>query len=304
MYLTRNAEEREEVYLIDRKNTFYLIPRVHFPIANDPSCKESHTDTLVDGELVLDVYPDGRKVLRFLVFDCIVHQGKDLRIKDLAGRLGYLSELFLRPLHKFLHRNPDFAKHCPFKVEFKKMEFAYAIVMMYKEIIPNLHHGNDGLIFTSMNAPYTCGTDQTLLKWKPANENSVDFTLRLDFPIGPNGEPDYDLLPRLGLFIWLGGHRDRYYADLYVMQQDWEKLKSDGEKYGGLEGAVVECRLDEEKRWRYMRIRDDKEHGNHEDIVEKVLQSITDGVTMDALAEKSFYIRKAFKERQAKKGPQ
>jgi len=39
------------------------------------------------------------------------------------------------------------------------MQFAYGIDMMFREVLPRLAHGNDGLIFTSLAADYICGTD-------------------------------------------------------------------------------------------------------------------------------------------------
>jgi len=45
-------------------------------------------------------------------------------------------------------------------VEDKSMQFAYGIEMMFRQILPNLAHGNDGLIFTSLEGEYICGTDQ------------------------------------------------------------------------------------------------------------------------------------------------
>ena len=37
----------------------------------------------------------------------------------------------------------------------------------------------------------------------------------------------------------------------------------------------------ERQRWKFMRFRDDKEHGNHRDIVDKIINSIIDGVKED-----------------------
>lgn len=50
----------------------------------------------------------------------------------------------------------------PGRVEFKKMEFSYAIQMMFQDVLPNLPHGNDGLIFTCRTSPYKFGTDQNM----------------------------------------------------------------------------------------------------------------------------------------------
>ena len=48
-------------------------------------------------------------------------------------------------------------------------------------------------------------------------------------------------------------------------------------------------------RWRMMRIRDDKHHGNHKSIVEKILRSIRDGVDADELVSAAPAIRTAWK---------
>lgn len=45
-------------------------------------------------------------------------------------------------------------------VEDKSMQLAYGIDMMFRDILPRLAHGNDGLIFTSLDGEYVCGTDR------------------------------------------------------------------------------------------------------------------------------------------------
>lgn len=44
----------------------------------------------------------------------------------------------------------------------KAMQFSYGIEMMFRSILPNLAHGNDGLIFTCRESGYTCGTDANM----------------------------------------------------------------------------------------------------------------------------------------------
>lgn len=52
--------------------------------------------------------------------------------------------------------------HLPFRVKLKTMELAYGIQAVFKDHLPKLQHGNDGLIFTGAEAPYTAGTDQRM----------------------------------------------------------------------------------------------------------------------------------------------
>jgi mRNA guanylyltransferase len=76
-------------------------------------------------------------------------------------------------------------------------------------------------------------------------------------------------------------------------------MKTTGEQY---DGRIVECVWDAERGWRMMRFRDDKPHGNHSSTVQKVLESIADGVEIDAVLARQDSIRAAWKERAARQG--
>ncbi|BFZ54859.1 Dcp1p-Dcp2p decapping enzyme complex alpha subunit [Savitreella phatthalungensis] len=298
MYCSRFEDGREATFLINRKNDYYSIPRLHFPLPADRTFKSCHSSTILDGELVLDIYPDGKKRLVFLAFDMLLYEGKDIRERNLSSRLGYLQQHFLEPLKQFVHANSKHAARFPFDVKFKKMELAYAIGMMFDSIIPKLLHGNDGLIFTSLDAPYRTGTDETLIKWKPADENSVDFQLRFKFPTLPDGSEDTSDPPTLELWAMHTEHDYRFFALMFADEDDFERFAEDGTRFGGLDGAIVECRLDQQGRWRYMRPRDDKQHANHISVIHKVLASIEAGVTREELLSAAIDIRRCFKERQ------
>ena len=47
-----------------------------------------HRDTMLDGEIVLDVLEDATNQLKFLVFDALVVDGKNLMQRNLSSRLG------------------------------------------------------------------------------------------------------------------------------------------------------------------------------------------------------------------------
>ena len=144
---------------------------------------------MLDGELLYDTYPDGRRVLKYLVFDCLTLDGEDLTARPLDKRLAYFMEKIWTPYNELVTRFPDDTQFL-FVLEKKDFQLSYGTELMFKEIMPKLKHGCDGLIFTCRETPYHYGTDENILKWKPAEENSIDFRIKLEFPEltlnGPN----------------------------------------------------------------------------------------------------------------------
>lgn len=86
MYFTRDGD-KEIHYLIDRRNDYYWVPDLHFPMPKDPSFQSFHTETIIDGELVLDTEPSGKQVLKYLVFDCLMMDNKLVMERTLDKRL-------------------------------------------------------------------------------------------------------------------------------------------------------------------------------------------------------------------------
>lgn len=195
----------------------------------------------------------------------------------------------------------------PFIVEMKQMQLGYATEMMFKDVLPNLPHGNDGLIFTCRGSPYQYGTDPHILKWKPENENSIDFKLTLDFPLRkPDAQDkmegieeswvDYDAKPNCTLDVGGEDDTDEWFGEMYLEDDEWEALKARGEP---LNKRIVECYMDEKKRWRFMKFRDDKDRGNYHTVVKGVIESIRDRVTADELIANAKGIKDEWKKRQA-----
>ncbi|MCJ1478133.1 Dcp1p-Dcp2p decapping enzyme complex alpha subunit [Lambiella insularis] len=304
MYLT-NDGPREVTYLIDRKNDYYWVEGLHFPLPDDEQL--FHTGTLVDGELVNDTQLNGSIQLKYLVFDCLVLDGSSLMHRTLDKRLAYFQNKVYKPYAALYKKYPEEIQYLPFIVEAKKMEFSYGIEMMFREILPNLPHGNDGLIFTCRNSPYKPGTDPHILKWKTETENSIDFMLNLQFPlVEPDSEDerdgiyepylDYAAMPIFNLSVMMGGGNYQPYATMYVEDQEWEDMKALGEP---LEDRIVECYQDQHNRWRFMRFRDDKKEGNYIDTVNSVIESIQDKISERDLFANAKKIRDEWKKRQA-----
>ncbi|RDA92366.1 hypothetical protein CP533_4406 [Ophiocordyceps camponoti-saundersi (nom. inval.)] len=312
LYCTEDETGGEAHYLIDRKNDYWFIPNrnLHFPIINDQSA--FHTATLVDGELVWDSLPSGKKEPRFLVFDCLVMDGHKLMDRTLDKRLAYFNERLYTPYKKLFREFPNELQFQPFFVDMKPFQLAYGIEMMFKQVLPSLKHGNDGLIFTCRNTPYKHGTDPHILKWKPPEENTIDFLMKFNFPtVEPTElerledgitEPfvDYDSVPPADLLMFLGNSgQDRYetFASLHITEDEWETLKGLNDP---LDYRIVECNLDDQGRWRLVRFRDDKSEPNHKSTVQSVLESISDRVSDNDLYQAAGPIRDSWKARQAR----
>ncbi|KAH9866658.1 hypothetical protein J1614_008351 [Plenodomus biglobosus] len=299
-------------FLFDRKNNYYNVqPPFRIPYYKEPDNPEPFLfGTILDGELVNDQYPgEPTPRLNYYVFDCLAVDGENVTGKTLDKRLGRLQEWVLKPYNSYLTRQfgqaitPNDLK--PFALKPKKTYSAYSLQEMFNNVLPNLKHGNDGLIFTCKNTRYEFGTDRHILKWKPPHENTIDFKLRLgDFPlIDPqDGEegliPDYDAMPApIQLLVSHGQDKYQSFATLALTPAEWITLKSLNQR---LDGRIIECYRTTSGQWKYKaehdgtpRWRDDKKDANHISTVNSVLASIESPVTeLDLLANEE-HIKRA-----------
>ncbi|KAF9084776.1 Dcp1p-Dcp2p decapping enzyme complex alpha subunit [Mortierella sp. GBA35] len=294
LYCVLNERGQQQVFLVDRKNKFSYVPQLRFPVAGNLSIY--HNETIVDGELVTDQEPDGSQVVRFLAFDLLCYNGQNIIKRTLKSRLARLQQEFVTPYKELLKvAQPQFVHEQPFKVSVKEMNLSYGIEKMFREVIPRLKHGSDGLIFTSAVAEYVPSTNNKMLKWKPPSENTIDFKLSLEFPT-KQGVPDYNQKPSFVLHEWQGSQQYNRFGLMIVDDGLWEHWKSTQTQ---LQNRVVEVSYSPNDRtWRFFRFRDDKEHGNHSSVVRKVQESIRDGVERDELLHAQGEIRSAWKERE------
>ncbi|SCZ93553.1 BZ3500_MvSof-1268-A1-R1_Chr6-3g08735 [Microbotryum saponariae] len=316
------TEQGQQTYLVDRKYYFYQVSGLRFP--HQTGLDFDHSNTVLDGELVIDVEPARGEVLRLLLFDCLVIDSENLMHKPLHKRYGVRhlpdSSLYfvamvevltyayiMEPYDKLLMAHPEAREYLPFEVRLKPQELSYGIEAVFREHVPKLLHGNDGLIFTSAEAVYTPGTDPKMwarflrdapsLKWKPPSENSIDFVLQLKFPArGDNDhEPDYTAKP-IFMLLMNHGHEGSFYFDTMSVDDDtWEKWKASGEQY---DDRVVEVVWDVERQtWRLLRFRDDKLEGNYKTVVSSIIKSIQHGVEEERLVGHAPRIKSAWKVR-------
>jgi mRNA guanylyltransferase len=317
LFCTYGNNNEEVFYLIDRRNDYYyldpgMLGNLHLPHHEDPELRKYHNNTILDGELVYDTLPDGTRKLRYLVFDLLVLDGEVLTGKPYSSRLGRLQQWVFQPLEKFKRRHPAEAALAPFELRFKETWRPYGLAEAFLDKLPNLPHGNDGLIFTCVGTPYVTGTDPHILKWKPPHENSIDFRLHLgQFPTfidEVTGETcdDYDAKPALSLEVFYGGKDYQDFAALDVTDEEWEFMKHAAIRdHKPLDGRIIECYRDGPTgKWRFKaerdgtpRFRDDKQTANHISTVNSVLQSIQDAVSQEDLITSASAIMRAWKRR-------
>ena len=153
----------------------------------------------------------------------------------------------------------------------------YGISLVF-ERMSSQPHATDGLIFTPVNRPYVMGTFPMLLKWKPPNLNTVDFML------GSKSNVD---------------------------GQEWELLVYDGKNHtpyatmhsnnpsfceNAGEGKIVECAYSDSS-WHFVKFRTDKTSANFIRVVENIMISIREGVSMEELKMIDPEIRRNWKKR-------
>lgn len=104
--------------------------------------------------------------------------------------------------------------------------------------------------------PYIAGQCPSVLKWKPASMNSVDFKLKVAMETG------LGCVPKKVGWLYVGGY-DHPFGKIKVSQTIRE-----------LDGKIIECKW-ENNQWVFMRERTDKSFPNsHKTAVGECFQKI------------------------------
>lgn len=113
LVVTDYATKDQSIYVIDRHNTYRQLVGLFFPHHENPMMPLKNT--LVDGELVIDVDPNTkRETMRFLAFDCLVIDDQNVMSRTLDKRYGRLTEWFYKPYAKMIRDHPHMTESQPF----------------------------------------------------------------------------------------------------------------------------------------------------------------------------------------------
>ncbi|EGF79306.1 hypothetical protein BATDEDRAFT_25993 [Batrachochytrium dendrobatidis JAM81] len=230
------------------------------------------TTTLQDGQVESYLSGQESRELWFLLFDAMVVDGKNLCDRPYTKRLGYLREFVLIPHLEYLKRNPNQKHNYPFEIVQKHLELSYKVQKVF-DMMSKCHHKTDGVIYTSSIAPYVSGTCSKMLKWKPSEENTVDFKI-LDMKL----DGSYPLF-RIGIL-----ENRNQYSDFGIITLS-EETSKEWAKNPPV-GRIIECRF-----------RDDKDSANHISTYNSIMISINDNVQKDDLIKASNAIEATWKQR-------
>ncbi|EPZ35685.1 hypothetical protein ROZALSC1DRAFT_26608 [Rozella allomycis CSF55] len=284
---------KPRTYLMDRKNEIRRAENIWFPTETS----EFHNETIVDGEFVVDIEPGNIRRLRYLIFDCLMLCGQNVTSRNLLVRLGKAEVFIVKPIRN----SKAYQANSPFGVYLKRMKKVIELQKQFDEVLPNLRHGNDGLIFTPVNEPYIFGTSSKVLKWKSPEMNTVDFIVTFDH--------EHDVY---NLYCNQKG-MPMFYA---FYSPDDEFL--DWVSHNNNESCIIECYFDKEKitkgfdfdknsyyedkgGWKFMRVRTDKDTPNDFSIVDKIIRSITHNITKDKLLKLQPVIQENWEQREESK---
>ncbi len=311
-YMLMIAPRGEGAFVIDRKFQMRRLP-VQFPSKTPGEFIEF---TLLDGELVEDTdLTTGRASLRYLIYDACIVNKKNVTAAPLTTRLWAVRNEVLRPWFATVPFDENL-----FRIELKDQFAMGQLEDLFTSIEPStdkskykftftdtlqtrrLLHGTDGIIFTPVNAPYVHGTDKKVLKWKPAEMNSIDFAFNDSLWLPESSERG----PTPRFIIMIAQHGVlKEEAWLELTSEEHARLNRERKGVKRNADVIIECVWDPTKPvrlydrtqrtweaayketviggWSFERVRADKDKPNEESTVKSVKDSIKDNVTKEEL---------------------
>jgi hypothetical protein len=214
---------------VDRSQEIHLIP-LNLP-------KPMFTGTVLDGELVDKV---------FMVYDCLMVSNKHVGHLDLHKRLeearGPVAGIMKLAKDPFVVKVKTFWPLSNFK-EFMAQEFPYK---------------TDGIVLTPVNEPVRIGTHETMFKWKPRDQNTIDFQFKW-----------YNNC--WGMYVQEKG-RLMFESELHPQIATYYNIKEDD---------IVECQYihwEYPRWWKPILVRTDKTHPNNRRTFYRTLTNIAENI--------------------------
>jgi hypothetical protein len=118
----------------------------------------------------------------------------------------------------------------------------------------------DGIVLTPVNEPVRIGTHETLFKWKPRDENTIDFQMK-----------------------WRGDRWGMYVQEKGSLVFESELFPHDAPDFEIAEDMIVECQYihwDSPRWWKPLNIRTDKTHPNNRRTFYRTMVNIAENIEL------------------------
>lgn len=122
----------------------------------------AYDGTILDGELYEN---------ELFVYDALLVNG------HCVGHLNFMDRY--ESIEKFL-KTIIYMKKDPYRLRLKKMHAFTDFDDFAANYLTTVKQNVDGLVFTPVYEPVRLGTHETLFKWKPRDQNTVDFQMKWD----------------------------------------------------------------------------------------------------------------------------
>ncbi|GFR49356.1 hypothetical protein Agub_g11382, partial [Astrephomene gubernaculifera] len=287
--------------------------RAMYPVGKPHAC------TLLDGEMVLDVDPEGRQPprLRYLIYDVVMINSTPLLEKPWKERYRAIPTDITNPrdaerkyIENWRHRPFDPARAeygtPPLSYDYSAEPFSvrqkpFWPVWQIEKVFERFHdphkvgHESDGLILQGYEDAYVAGTCEQLYKWKFAHMNSVDFLLQCaTVPAAGGGAEGGRVLdpssPEPLQLLLLDQAKSRGGRRAFVPLKNVDREGHYRVEFPPdvdpltYEGRLVECTFDRGRGvWLFMRERKDKDTPNGDRVYHRIKESIINHVDQELL---------------------
>ncbi|VDP12627.1 unnamed protein product [Heligmosomoides polygyrus] len=255
--------DKDEIYAFDRDNEVFLIQGLTFPHRKHP---RHIVNTLVDSEMIIDHVKDEHGNMvdlpRLLIYDIVhfedIHVGKenfDIRFMCIRREL-------IEPRNEAIKAGRIRKDREPMSVRVKDFWEMEALPKLFEpKFTKNVGHEIDGLILQPVDAPYTTGRSDIVLKWKPPSHNSIDFKVVKE------------------------GELPQHIGYLYVQHanEPMATMKAT-KKLLPYDNKIIECTF-ENGQWVFMRERTDKSLPNSLKTAHAVYNSMINPIDKNMLIE-------------------
>ena len=216
--------------------------------------KNAYEGTILDGELYENT---------LMVYDAVRVNGESVWDLNLMKRLD--------AARKFM-KSIIYMKSDKCRLKCKTFHEMRNFKVFMDEYLPTVQQKIDGLVFTPINEPIRIGTHETMFKWKPQEQNTVDFLMKREPSREVPGATNGPMACRLYI-----QEKGKLFFESEIPQN-----KMDDEPWFE-DGAIVECRYitwEEPLWWKPIKRRRDKTYPNNRRTFYRTIVNIKENIKM------------------------